>query len=165
VRGIRLDEGDFVKGVALVEEDKMLITITEKGFGKRSSFDEFARRNRGGKGVICHNLNDKTGLLAGILTVDNKDDIMLITNDGTVIRTAVSEIPSYSRTASGVIVMRPDEESIVANITRVSREDEEEDEKRRAEEALKKEALESGNREALAAFDEASEEETESEEE
>ena len=153
VRGIRLDEGDYVKGVALVEDDKMLITITEKGFGKRSSFDEFARRNRGGKGVICHNLNDKTGLLAGILTVDDKDDIMLITNDGTVIRTAVSEIPSYSRTASGVIVMRPDEESIVANITRVSREEEEEDEKRRAEEALKKEALESGDREALAAFD------------
>ena len=157
VRGIRLDEGDFVKGVALVEEDKMLITITEKGFGKRSSFEEFARRNRGGKGVICHNLNDKTGMLAGILTVDDKDDIMLITNDGTVIRTAVSEIPSYSRTASGVIVMRPDEDSIVANITRVSREEEEEDEKRRAEEALKKEALESGNREALAAFDEPAE--------
>ncbi len=165
VRGIRLDEGDFVKGVALVEEDKMLITITEKGFGKRSSFDEFARRNRGGKGVICHNLNDKTGMLAGILTVDDKDDIMLITNDGTVIRTAVSEIPSYSRTASGVIVMRPDEDSIVANITRVSREEEEEDEKRRAEEALKKEALESGNREALAAFDEPTETESESEEE
>jgi len=98
--------------------------------------------------------------------VDDKDDIMLITNDGTVIRTAVSEIPSYSRTASGVIVMRPDEDSIVANITRVSREEEEEDEKRRAEEALKKEALESGNREALAAFDEPAEEsETESEEE
>ncbi|MBR6768806.1 MAG: DNA gyrase subunit A [Clostridia bacterium] len=166
VRGIRLDEGDYVKGVALVEEDKMLITITEKGFGKRSSFDEFARRNRGGKGVICHNLNDRTGLLAGILTVDSKDDIMLITNDGTVIRTAVSEIPSYSRTASGVIVMRPDEDSIVANITRVSREEEEEDEKRRAEEALKKEALESGNREALLAFDEPTEEpEFESEEE
>ncbi|MBO7740510.1 MAG: DNA gyrase subunit A [Clostridia bacterium] len=165
VRGIRLDEGDFVKGVALVEENKMLITITEKGFGKRSSFDEFARRNRGGKGVICHNLNDKTGMLAGILTVDDKDDIMLITNDGTVIRTAVSEIPSYSRTASGVIVMRPDEDSIVANITRVSREEEEEDEKRRAEEALKKEALESGNREALAAFDEPSEEESETESE
>ena len=166
VRGIRLDEGDYVKGVALAEENKMLITITEKGFGKRSSFDEFARRNRGGKGVICHNLNDKTGLLAGILTVDEKDDIMLITNDGTVIRTAVSEIPSYSRTASGVIVMRPDEDSIVANITRVSREEEEEDEKRRAEEALKKEALESGNREALAAFDlAADEEETESESE
>ena len=168
VRGIRLDEGDYVKGVALVEENKTLITITEKGFGKRSSFDEFARRNRGGKGVICHNLNDKTGLLAGILTVDDKDDIMLITNDGTVIRTAVSEIPSYSRTASGVIVMRPDEDSIVANITRVSREEEEEEEKRRAEEILKKEALESGDREAYAAFDaetsEDDEAETESEE-
>ena len=167
VRGIRLDEGDYVKGVALVDESKTLITVTEKGFGKRSSFDEFARRNRGGKGVICHNLNDKTGLLAGILTVDVRDDIMLITNDGTVIRTAVSEIPSYSRTASGVIVMRPDEDSIVANITRVSREEEEEDEKRRAEEALKKEALERGDRETPSLFDDLSETEetTESEEE
>lgn len=146
VRGIRLDEGDFVKGVALVDESKKLITITEKGFGKRSSFEEFACRNRGGKGVICHNLNERTGNLAGILTVGEDDDLMMITNDGTVIRTAVSEIPVYGRTAAGVIVMRLDEDSRIVNITKVSREEEEEDEKRAAEEALRREALERGER-------------------
>lgn len=146
VRGIKLDEDDYVKGVALVDDTKKLITITEKGFGKRSEFEEFACRNRGGKGVICHNLSERTGLLAGILTVGEGDDIMMITNDGTVIRTAVSEIPIYGRTASGVIAMRPDEDSLIVNITRVSREEEEEDEKRAAEEALRREALERGER-------------------
>ena len=145
VRGIKLDEGDYVKGVALVDDSKMLITITEKGFGKRTKFDEFARRNRGGKGIICHNLQDKTGLLAGILAVSDSDDIMIITGDGTVIRTAVSEIPVYTRTASGVIVMRPDDDTIVANITKVSREEEEADEIRAKEEAARRQALERGD--------------------
>ena len=145
VRGIKLDDGDYVKGVVLVDDSKMLITVTEKGFGKRTRFDEFARRNRGGKGIICHNLQDKTGLLAGILAVSDSDDIMIITGDGTVIRTAVSEIPVYTRTASGVIVMRPDDDTIVANITKVSREEEEADEIRAKEEAARREALERGD--------------------
>ncbi len=135
VRGIRLDEGDYVKGVALVEEDKALITITEKGFGKRSSFEEFACRNRGGKGVICHNLSEKTGALAGILTVAEDDDIMMITNEGTVIRTSVDGIPTYGRGASGVIVMRLDGESLIVNITRMEKEEEESENKAEAQTA------------------------------
>lgn len=121
VRGIRLDDDDYVVGCTLVEDDKKLITITENGFGKRSSFEDFALHNRGGKGVTCHNLTDKTGLLTGIATVDTDDDLMLITNDGTIIRMGVSEIPVYGRTASGVIVMRLDEGSKIVNFATVGK--------------------------------------------
>ncbi len=120
VRGIRLAEGDCVRGAALVEEGKKLLTVTEKGYGKRSEFDDIACRGRGGKGVTCHNLTEKTGLLSGILSVTEEDDILMITNDGTVIRTAVSEIPTYNRTATGVIVMRLEEGAVIVNITRMS---------------------------------------------
>lgn len=123
VRGIRLEEGDYVKGVTLVDDSKSLITITEKGYGKRCSFSDFTCRNRGGKGVICHNVNEKTGLLAGISTVEDSDDLMIITDDGTVIRISAGEIPVYGRGASGVIVMRPDENSSIINFTNVGRED------------------------------------------
>lgn len=119
VRGIRLEDGDYVKGVALVEEGKKLVTVTEKGFGKRTDFEEIACRNRGGKGVTCHNLTEKSGLLAGVLAVADNDDILMITDEGTVIRTSVGEIPTYGRAAGGVIVMRLDEGATVMNITRM----------------------------------------------
>lgn len=115
VRGIRLEEGDYVTGVTLVDDSRKLITITERGFGKRSSFDEFATRNRGGKGVICHNITEKTGKLAGIASVSDTDDLMLMTDSGTMIRIGVHDIPTYSRSAGGVIVMRLDEDHYICN--------------------------------------------------
>lgn len=121
VRGIKLDEGDYVVGAVVVEEDKYLLTISEKGIGKRNRFSDIARRNRGGKGVTCQNLNERSGLLAGILAVGKDDDIMIITEEGTVIRTASEDIPIYSRTAAGVIVMRLDEGDSIVNVTAVNR--------------------------------------------
>lgn len=126
VRGIRLDMDDYVAGCTLVEDNKTLITVTENGFGKRSSFDDFACRNRGGKGVTCHNITEKTGPLCGVASVEEDDDLMLITDDGTIIRTSVSEIPIYGRTASGVIVMRLSEESRIVNFAKVKKIEEEE---------------------------------------
>ena len=123
VRGIRLEEGDWVAGVVLVEDDKQLITITENGFGKRSEFEEFACHNRGGKGVCCHNVNEKTGCLASIASVSESDDLMLMTSEGTMIRMAVCEIPVYKRSAGGVIVMRTSGEAKVATFTVVANED------------------------------------------
>ena len=81
VRGIKLREGDFVCGVAVVDESKKILTITENGFGKRSDFSEFREmKNRGGMGVFCHKISEKTGMLSGISVVDDDNDIMLITD-------------------------------------------------------------------------------------
>lgn len=121
VRGISLREGDYVVGVAIIEEGKTLLSITENGFGKKTSFEDFRlMKHRGGFGVICHNITEKTGLLAGILTVDENEDVMMITSLGTIIRTPVSDISTYSRSASGVIVMRLEEGQKIANFTAVA---------------------------------------------
>ena len=119
VIGIRLREGDYVCGVASVDDTKKLVTVTEKGFGKRTDFDDFRlMKNRGGFGVVCHNVSDRTGRLAGIAAASDDDDLMLITDSGTIIRTPVKDIPVYSRSAAGVIVMRmADGQSLVSCTT------------------------------------------------
>ena len=128
VRGIRLREGDEVVGVSVVEEGKTLITVTEKGFGKRNEFDCFSAHSRGTMGVICHKLTAKTGELAGIAAVSEDDDIMIITNEGTIIRMAVSGIPVYgSGSTSGVIVMRLDDDAKIVNFAVTESEKEEEE--------------------------------------
>ncbi|MBE6594283.1 MAG: DNA gyrase subunit A [Ruminococcaceae bacterium] len=124
VRGVKLREGDFVVGATIVDDTKQLITVTENGYGKRTPFEDFRVKGRGGLGVTCHNLTEKTGLLAGIATVDDGDDLMMITNLGTVIRTPVSQINTYSRTASGVIVMRLGEGQTLAGFSKVAHEEE-----------------------------------------
>lgn len=127
VRGIKLRGDDYVTGVAIVEEDKKLVTITENGFGKRTEFSDFrVMKNRGGYGVVCHKISDKTGQLCGIKTVAEDDDLMMITNSGTIIRTPVSDVPTYSRGAGGVIVMRLSEGQSIANFTSVPHEEAEE---------------------------------------
>ena len=122
VRGIRLAEGDYVTGAAVADPEKMLLTITENGFGKRCDFGEFTVHNRGGKGVTCHKLSEKTGLLAGIAAVSEDDDIMMITTEGTIIRTPVSGVPAYSRAAGGVIVMRLSEDAKIVGFALVANE-------------------------------------------
>ena len=123
VRGIRLEDGDRVVGVALAEEGKKLLTVTEQGFGKRSEFRDFSVHNRGGKGVRCHNLSDKTGRLVGVLSVEEEDDLLLVSKEGVIIRVSVSDIPVYSRSAGGVIVMRMSGNNKVVNCTVVKKEE------------------------------------------
>ena len=109
VKAIELADDDFVVGAVAItpEDNRKIITLTENGFGKRADCSAFPKHNRGGKGVICHKLWDKTGSLVGIAAVNEDEDIMLITNTGTIIRTRVAEIPVYnSRSTGGVIVMR-----------------------------------------------------------
>ncbi len=128
VRGINLREGDYVVGVVRVEEGKKLLTITENGYGKRTEYDDFRlMKHRGGFGVAAHNITEKTGSLAGILSVDDNDDIMIITDAGIIIRTPAKDISTYSRSAAGVIVMRLEEGQTIANITKVAREEDVED--------------------------------------
>ena len=125
VRGITLEGDDYVVGVALVDESKTLLTVTEGGMGKRTSFDDFRQmKHRGGKGVTCHNITEKSGKLASVITVDEDDDIMIITNEGTIIRTSVSGINVYSRTATGVILMRLAEGAYINNIARLEKTEE-----------------------------------------
>ena len=125
VRGITLEGDDYVVGVALVDESKTLLTVTEGGMGKRTSFSDFRQmKHRGGKGVTCHNITEKTGKLASVITVAEDDDIMIITNEGTIIRTSVASINVYSRTATGVIVMRLADGAYINNIARLEKTEE-----------------------------------------
>ena len=125
VRGMRLDENDEIVGVAVVDDEKTLLTVTELGLAKRTSFEDFrTMKNRGGRGVICHNITERSGKLCGISAVSEDDDVMLITNEGTIIRTAVAGINLYSRGASGVIIMRTDDEAKIINFTRLDKEEE-----------------------------------------
>ena len=128
VRGISLRGDDYVTGVAVVTEGEKLITVTEKGYGKRTDFDDFRlMKNRGGHGVCVHNISDKTGRLAGIASVSEEDDIMMITDQGQIVRTPAAGIPVYSRTASGVIVMRLPEGQSLVNFTKVAKSEEEDE--------------------------------------
>ena len=137
VRGIKLRDDDYVTGVAIVEEEKSLVTITQNGYGKRTHYSDFREmKNRGGLGVQCHNINEKTGLLCGIASVSDDDDLMMITDAGTIIRTPVCDIPHYSRTAGGVIMMRLNEGQTLVNFTKVPKEDEEENEIIEGEESV-----------------------------
>ena len=141
VRGIRLREGDYVVGVAVVDETKKLLTITENGFGKKVEFSEFREmKNRGGYGVFCHKITEKTGKLAGIAVVDDDNDIMLITDQGQMIRVHASDISTYSRNAGGVIIMRLADGQHVVNFTKVAK-DEPEDEVAPTSEALEGEEI------------------------
>ena len=125
VRGITLVGDDYVVGVAVVDETKSLLTVTEGGMGKRTPFSDFREmKHRGGRGVVCHKISDKTGKLSAIITVEEDDDIMLITDEGTIIRTNVSSINLYSRTASGVIIMRLNDGAKLSNIARLEKAEE-----------------------------------------
>ena len=126
VKGITLaGPDDFVIGVAVVDESKTLLTVTEKGIGKRTPFGDFREmKNRGGKGVTCQKIGEKTGKLASIATVSEEDDVMLITSEGTIIRMPVASINLYSRTATGVILMRLSEGASLISATRIEREEE-----------------------------------------
>ena len=134
VRGISLNEGDFVVGAEKVEEGKTLLTVTENGYGKRTELPEYLRtgpdgekvpQSRGGKGLKNYNITSKTGNIAGCRVVGDKDDVMLIENGGVIIRIPASSINVYKRDTQGVIVMRIDEGNKVVSIERVEQEEEE----------------------------------------
>ena len=133
VRGISLNEGDFVVGAEKVEESKTLLTVTENGYGKRTELAEYLRtgpdgekvpQSRGGKGLKNYNITSKTGNIAGCRVVGDKDDVMLIENGGVIIRIPASSINVYKRDTQGVIVMRIDEGNKVVSIERVEQEEE-----------------------------------------
>ncbi len=126
VIGIRLDKDDCVIGMEIIiaGSKQTLLTITENGFGKRTELDEYRVQVRAGKGVITYKITPKTGKVIGVKLVDENDDIMLVTDTGTIIRINVSEISILSRPTQGVTLMRTNEGKVVS-IEKITEEKEE----------------------------------------
>ena len=131
VIGMKLDEGDEVIGMQMASQGEYMLVASEKGYGKRTRISEFKLQLRGGKGLLCYNVTEKTGNLVGMKLLDDGRDIMLITNEGILIRMCVDDISIIGRNTSGVKLMSIDADSDVrvASIAKVresSRQDEEE---------------------------------------
>jgi DNA gyrase subunit A len=109
VRSIRLDEGDEVVDMVKIVPGGALLTVTERGMGKRTSEDQYRAQGRGGKGITAMNLTEKTGDLACCKMTSGDEDMMLVRDDGTIIRTPVSQVPAIGRATQGVRLMRVDE--------------------------------------------------------
>ena len=110
VRGIRLRPGDYVVGAARATEGKAVLTITEHGFGKRTPVEDYRITNRGGIGIKNYAVTAKTGRVVGIKVVDGTEDLLLVTQSGTLLRTGVESIRLAGRATQGVIVMRMKED-------------------------------------------------------
>ena len=126
VRGGRLREGDYVVGADSSSSGDELLTITEKGYGKRTDLEEYSVHGRGGKGIKNYNITEKTGPIAAVRIVRPEDDILLITDDATIIRLAADGISLQSRATQGVRVMRLGAGSRVISMEKTERETEEE---------------------------------------
>ncbi|MBQ8475193.1 MAG: DNA gyrase subunit A [Clostridia bacterium] len=146
VRGIRLKEGDYVVGAVIIENNdewqatNTIAAITENGYGKRINASQFDAKGRGIQGVICQNVTEKTGALCGISIVNEEEDLLLITDTGTIIRTPAAGIPVYGRTASGVIVMRLSDGAKLINFTTSEKTEEDDNEAPEEVEASEAEA-------------------------
>ena len=127
VKAIDLDDGDFVTDMLIVKEGYDILTITAKGYGKRTDIEDYRLQSRGGKGIKAGSFNEKTGLLVNMKMVTENDDVMIITENGTVIRTHVKDISKIGRDTRGVIIMRL-ENGEVATVSVTPAEDEEETE-------------------------------------
>ena len=123
VKGVTLRDGDQVVGAAAITEDQEVLIITEKGYGKRTSATEYPTKGRGGKGIKTANITDKNGNLAGIVTVSGDEDIMVITDTGVIIRTAVANISQTGRATQGVKVMRLDDSARIVTFALVEPEE------------------------------------------
>ncbi len=125
VRSIDLAENDEVISVCKVEEGKHVLAITQNGYGKRTEIEEFRAQSRGGKGILAMRLTERTGPMAAQLQVSDDEDLMLITDDGTIIRLPVSDISIIGRVSQGVRVMRVAENSRIVGVTATEREEDE----------------------------------------
>ncbi len=127
VRSMRLKPGDRIVGMCVVDEEKQVLTITEHGYGKRTNVDEYRAQGRAGQGVTAMRLTEKTGELAAMLMVRETDEVMMITQDGTIIRTPVIDIRECGRVTQGVRLMRVAEGSRIVDVDIAAPEDDEDD--------------------------------------
>lgn len=128
VIGIRLDEDDVVIGMESIVagSNATLLAITENGFGKRTELDEYRVQNRGGRGVITYKVTPKTGKIVGVKIATEEEDVMLITDSGTIIRMEVKEVSVLGRATQGVTLMRTNDGGKVVSIETIEKEDKDE---------------------------------------
>ncbi len=135
VRGINLLEEDEVIGMQLTCQGDYLLIVSENGLGKRTSVGEFTRQNRGGKGVKCYKITEKTGNVIGVKAVNSDNEIMMITTEGIIIRLECKDISILGRITSGVKLMDLKDDITVASIAKVRDKEEDQGEKEEKEEA------------------------------
>ena len=119
VIGINLSDGDEVVGMQLDIQGQYLLIVSEKGLGKRTMTEEFSAQNRGGKGVKCYKITEKTGNIIGVKAVNEDNEVMIITTEGIIIRMRVSDISVLGRVTSGVKLINLADQVTVASITKV----------------------------------------------
>ena len=129
VKGITLRDGDQVIGASVITDDQEVLVITEKGYGKRTLASEYPTKGRGGKGIKTANITSKNGPLAGLVTVNGHEDIMIMTDTGVIIRTGISNISQTGRSTIGVKVMRLDENAKIVTLALIETEENDEEEK------------------------------------
>lgn len=143
VKGIKIAEGEAAIGLAVVNsENDQIMVITDKGYGKRTSADDFKVKGRNGKGVKFMNINDKVGNPVGLINATDEDDLMVITDGGMIIRTHLDQISCFGRDTQGVRIIRLAENQQVASIAIVPRADESEEEPEEHDDSQIKELLE-----------------------
>ena len=135
VRGMNLSDRDEVIGMQLDSQGSDLLIVSEKGMGKRTNISEFTCQNRGGKGVKCYKITEKTGNVVGVKSVNEDDEIMIINTEGIIIRMKCNGISVLGRVTSGVKLINLPEGNVVASIAKVRKGDEEDQQEEENEEA------------------------------
>jgi len=119
VRGITLGDGDYVVGMVVIRRESTLLTVSERGFGKRSNIADYRITNRGGKGVINIKVSQRNGEVVAIKEVVDGDELLLVTQRGIVNRLAINSIRSIGRATQGVRLMSLTEDDLVVDVARV----------------------------------------------
>jgi DNA gyrase subunit A len=119
VRGVRLAEGQQVISLMIAESDKTVLTVTENGYGKRTPVEQFPLRGRGGMGVISIKASARNGEQVGAVLVDEGDEVMLITDGGTLVRTPISDVSVMGRDTQGVTMIRLSKKEKLVKIERI----------------------------------------------
>jgi DNA gyrase subunit A len=123
VRGIRLSQKDELAGVAMVRKGEQMLLVSEFGFGKRIEYENFSAHGRGTRGQICYRATEKTGEVVGVLSVNDKDDLVCITSQGSTLKLRLSEVATLGKTAMGVRILNITRPDVVVGIARVVKED------------------------------------------
>ncbi|HUI69042.1 MAG TPA: DNA topoisomerase (ATP-hydrolyzing) subunit A [Spirochaetia bacterium] len=123
VQGIRLSDKDELAGVAMVAEGEQMLLVSEFGFGKRTSYDNFSPHGRGTRGQICYRVTEKTGEVIGVLSVNDRDDLVCITSQGNTLKLRLAEVAALGKTAMGVRIVNITKPDVVVGVARVVKDD------------------------------------------